>query len=373
MIQRIIFANKNYNDLALYIQKQQCKRMLLVHGASMNQMEIGNFFKQIPHDMGIEVFEFTDYQPNPCIESCIAGTRYCLEHDCDLIVACGGGSAIDVAKCIRLFRECDMKQDDFWLHLLPGKLPFIAIPTTAGTGSEATHFAVAYVNGKKISVAEKNNLPQAVVFLPESLKGLPAKQRAATYLDAFCHCIESLWSNKATVESRVYAMESLRILRGAETYLWEGGVEYYQAMLLAAHYAGCAINISQTTAAHAMCYKLTSMFNIPHGMSAGVCLLYVWEYMLEKLEQGVVIDKLEDIFNDIVAVLDVDDIRGGINFLRNMLVRCDCLPLPIHEYHNEMLAELVDSVNTQRMANHPLQLNKIDFGLLYERILKGRC
>lgn len=373
MKQKIIFADKDCDAMKRYLRELHCKQVLLVHGHSMNQFKIGQFLNNLPQTMGIKVHRFNDYSVNPCIESAIKGAMFCKEQKCDLIIACGGGSAIDVAKCIRLFIECDMTKQNFWKNIVPGRLPFIAIPTTAGTGSEATHFAVVYVNGEKKSIAEKKNIPQAVVFTPEVLEKLPAKQKIATYLDSYCHCVESFWSKKSTTESRLYASEALRILNGAESYLWNDCEPvYYSPMLFAAHYAGCAINISETTAAHAMCYKLAGMFNIPHGQAAAICLVYLWEYMLEKIDNsnGSGNTELKKVFSSIADALGEKSAGEVIVKLRKILERGGCLPLG-KKIEGDAAEILAQSVNIQRLNNHPTTLTYKDFLVIFGRMLKN--
>ena len=370
MKQKLIFADAGFRQFLDCLKSLGAKRVLLVHGSSMKRLEVGQLLLGLPQQLGMEVVEFTDFASNPDIESAISGARLCQERQCDIIIACGGGSAMDVAKCIRLFVETDTSTEDFLSKLKPGKLPFMAIPTTAGTGSEATHFAVIYKEGRKLSIAEKGNIPQAVLLDAKVLANLPPKQKRATFFDALCHAIESSWSVNATEESRIYAREALRLLMAAEHGYLSAGCTMADnmSMLLAAHYAGKAINISKTTAGHAMCYKLTGKFGLPHGQAALLCLVELWPYMLEKAGAN---EGLKDSFEEIAEAMGENSSPEAAGKLKKLAAKHEMLKPLCPEADDTLIAELTSSVNVERLQNHPLKLSEADFRELYRRILKG--
>lgn len=372
MNQNIIFADAGYNSLEELLKSLDKKKVLLVHGNSMQKLAVGRFLYTAFQKLNIQIVEFTEFEPNPRLASAIAGTKLCLREKCDFILACGGGSAIDVAKCIRLFYELDLQKKDFWKDLKPGKLPFIAIPTTAGTGSEATHFAVVYHNGEKLSIGEENNIPQTVFMDSDVLLSLPVLQKRATFLDAMCHAIESYWSIHATRESRFYAYMALLLIRDKkdEYFNMAPNSECRLSMLMAAYYAGKAINISKTTAGHAMSYKITSYYGIPHGQAAMMCLTRLWAYMLKQKKTP----NLEQIYRNLALglgyVTPLDAVRGLATQLK---VWGMAKPLEIsYEVVRERINLLVSSVNMERMQNHPVQMTESDFEFLYQDILEGK-
>ena len=369
MMQKYILADEGYAAFADYLHSLACKKALLVHGKSMLHLAVGQFLLHLPDALGIDVVEFTDFAPNPDIESAIAGADLCRRAGCDLIIACGGGSAMDVAKCIRLFREVDTSQDNFLQKLQPGKMPLIVIPTTAGTGSEATHFAVVYRDEKKLSVSEQDNIPQAVLWDADVLCSLPLKQKRAAYFDAFCHAIESYWSVNASDESRIYAAEALRLLAAAEkSYLDDKASTLADTlMMLAANYAGRAINISKTTAAHAMCYKLTSMLGLPHGQAAALCLDVLWPHMLKIARKNGFCD-LQDNMEMIAAIWGEKDAASFSEKFHGMLCSHELIPKWTMLDKEQVIDALVKSVNIERLQNHPLKLGQTDFKTLYGQL-----
>lgn len=371
-MQTYILADKDYASLADYLRGLGCKKALLVHGKSMLNLAVGQFLLHLPDTLRVEVVAFTDFAPNPDIESAIAGAELCCKADCDLIIACGGGSAMDVAKCIRLFREVDTNRDDFLQELQPGKLPLMVIPTTAGTGSEATHFAVVYRDEQKLSVAEQDNIPQAVLWDADVLRSLPLRQKRAAYFDAFCHAVESYWSVNASGESRVYATEALRLLMAVEkNYLGKNANESANMLMLqAANYAGRAINISKTTAGHAMCYKMTGMFGLPHGQAAALCLDVLWPYML-KITQRNNLHDLQACLMEIAAILGEKDAASCTEKFHGMLCRHEMIPQWTIPDKEQAVDRLAKSVNAERLQNHPLKLEQADFKRLYGQLLAG--
>ena len=155
-----------------------------------------------------------------------------------------------------------------------GLIPlFIAAPTTAGSGSEATAFAVIYRSKKKISIADPSLLPVIAILDPVLTYHLPAYQTAVSGMDVLAQAVESYWSKKANKESRAYAAEA--ILTWKEFFhrsVTDPDPMVRERMLWAAHLAGKAINITRTTGPHALSYYLTAHHQVPHGQAVALYL-----------------------------------------------------------------------------------------------------
>lgn len=164
----------------------------------------------------------------------------------DGFIAVGGGTVLDTTKLLRGFSH----------------LPFLAIPTTAGTGAEATRFAVYYDHGNKMSADDIRYLPTDQLLLPELTSTQSPYQKASTEFDAYAQAVESLWAKGATDESRAYATKALELMSKGE-------------QMLGSYWAGRAIDISRTTAAHAFSYYMTSHYGIPHGHAVYMMFPYV--------------------------------------------------------------------------------------------------
>lgn len=173
----------------------------------------------------------------------------------DAFIAVGGGSVIDTTKLLRSgFPEQMMDADR--------QPPFLAIPTTAGTGAEATRFAVYYDHGKKMSADDLCYLPTDVILIPEFAETQTAYQKASTEFDAYAQAVESLWANGATDESKAYARKALDLMASGQ-------------QMLGSYWAGRAIDISRTTAAHAFSYFMTANHGIPHGHAVYMMFPYI--------------------------------------------------------------------------------------------------
>ena len=197
------------NDFAAidrWLLKNDIKRLFMVCDGAVSFQK--GFLAKIAElaEAGLKVTEFSGFEPNPRYESAVNGTALFRENGCGAILAIGGGSALDVAKCVRLFSVLPGDgSGGSWLgrdYADPG-IPFLAIPTTAGTGSEATRYAVVYYKGEKQSVTSPYCLPDTVILEPGLLRTLPLYQRKATAADALCHAIESYWSVNSTAGSAV--------------------------------------------------------------------------------------------------------------------------------------------------------------------------
>ena len=370
MKQIVLVACGDYRDLDQYLQLKDSKRILLVCDPSISFLGINDYFLTLEERLGVKVVRFSDFQPNPLYESVVKGVDVFLTEACDTIVAVGGGSAMDVAKCIKLYSNMDRSENYLKQSIVPNDTPFIAVPTTAGTGSEATRYAVIYYKGEKQSIADYSCIPPVVLFDTSVLETLPLYQKKATLMDAMCHSIESFWSVNSTDESKGYSREAIGlIIKNYKDYL-AGDDSKNELMLKASHIAGKAINITQTTAGHAMSYKLTSLFRIAHGHAAALCIKGIWPFMVE--HTGNCIDcrgeeYLKGTFAEIADAMGCSSVEEAISKFGNMV---DELELPIPENVTDKDYEVLrNSVNPVRLKNNPVALSVEDIDVIYHGIL----
>jgi alcohol dehydrogenase class IV len=251
------------------------QRIFLVTGKS-SYTSSGAEVALAPLLQDYRITRFYDFEQNPKIEDVEVGLEMFRENNYDLIIAVGGGSVLDVAKLIRIFDA----QDSAPLGIITRKekiqnkgIPLIVIPTTAGSGSEATHFAVVYVDRTKYSVAHEYVLPEIAIVESTLTHSMPPKLTAVTGMDALSQAIESFWSVNSTDESKTFARQAIPlVMKNLEKAVRHPSLETRFAMAKASHLAGQAINISKTTAPHAISYVLTSYFGIPHGQAVGLTL-----------------------------------------------------------------------------------------------------
>lgn len=367
--QIILRAGKSYEELDEYLKENGAKHVFLVCGNSISYLTINSYFENLESRTGIAVTRFCNFKPNPLYESVVEGVELFREQECDMIIAVGGGSAIDVAKCIKLYSNMNQKYNYLKQKIVPNEIKLLAIPTTAGSGSEATRYAVIYFEGKKQSVSDDSCIPSAVLLDASVLKKLPEYQRKSTMLDALCHAIESFWSVNSTEKSKEFSRRAIRtILENRAAYL-KNDDRGNGAMLEAANLAGKAINITQTTAGHAMCYQLTSLYGIAHGHAVALCLSKLWPYMVENLDQC--IDPrgsgyLKKIFLDIADAMGCKTIEKSIMRFQDLLEE---LELFVPNPKEEDYCILKSSVNPVRLKNNPIALDVDTIDRLYHQIL----
>lgn len=367
--QEILGADEHYTELDRYIMQHRLKKVFLVCGRSIHALRLDGYFQALPCRLGVEVVRFSGFQPNPQYESVAEGVRLFCSSGCDSIVAVGGGSAIDVAKCVKLYCHMDPGVNYLTETIIPNRIPFLAVPTTAGTGSEATRYAVIYYEGEKQSVADASCVPSSVLFDESTLKTLPEYQRKAPMLDALCHAVESFWSVNSTEESRRYSAEAIsQILFYEDAYL-KNERAGNAGMLKAANTAGKAINITQTTAGHAMCYKLTSLYGIAHGHAAALCVSALFSHMVQRNARC--IDPrgeayLADILRQLARAMGCGTPAEAAEKFRCIVAGLGLEP-PRAEAVDYVLLE--ESVNPVRLKNHPVYLGRETIDRIYHQIL----
>lgn len=374
-MQKLICANEKNDDLDAYFTETGARCLLLVCGGSFAALRLHAYFETLEQRLGIRVVKFSDFCPNPERSSAEKGARVFAENNCDLIVAAGGGSAIDTAKCIKLFAASDDPEHALQKPLQSNTIPLLAIPTTAGSGSEATQFAVFYENGVKHSADDAGILPDAVCFDADVLKTLPLYQKKSTMLDAVCHAMESYWSLHSNAESMKYAGAALQLIsQYAEAYL-DNTADGNRNLQKAAYLAGKAIYLTRTTAGHAMCYQLTVQFGIPHGYAAALCVRELLPYMQAHPE--LCIDPrgaahLEHVYKEIAAAFGCP---SAAQLPQYFAAFADSLfpAFPVRA-DAETLDYLTASVNPDRLQNHPVRLTADTIRMLYQQLLeKERC
>lgn len=371
MEQLILNADDDYAQLDEYINSSKINNILLVCGKSVDKLNIYKYFLKLRERSGINVVRFSEFKPNPEYGSVISGIDVFQKNKCDMIIAVGGGSAMDVAKSIKLYSCKDN------LKFFPGaaehksSTKLAVVPTTAGSGSEATKYAVIYLDGEKQSITDESCIPDAVIFDPSVLESLCTYQKMATAMDAFCHAIESYWSVNSTAESMELSSQAISIiLENMNGYL-DNDLAGNAKMQEAAYIAGRAINITQTTACHAMSYKLTSKFGISHGHAALLCLTELFPYTAENTDKC--IDPrgkthLETVIDKITKAMGCNSYKEAIVKLKEMASH---LNFEFPTVTKDDFDELKRSVNPMRLKNHPIRLDVDSIELLYNNILKN--
>jgi len=288
----------------------------------------------------------------------------------DLIIAAGGGSVLDYAKIANVIDyEDDLanKIVNSTCKINTPKAKLLAIPTTAGSGAEVTSNAVIYVNKTKYSIEGEKIKPDFFFLISDFIKGASNKIKSSAGFDAIAQSIESLVSKKSNKESVKYATKSLSIsLDYFLKFLRSPNEENTCAMAFAANLSGKAINISKTTAPHAVSYPFTSSFNISHGHAVSLTLNQFMKYNYKNQHHAECDFNLRDRFDLLFDATKTKSIEEFLKYIddlkRNAGLESDYTKLGIDM--DKFIPRLLQETNDQRLKNNPVKITKESIKLI---------
>ncbi len=334
-----------------------------------------------------EVRRFTDFTSNPRFDHALAAAEMLAADPTQPVIAIGGGSAIDTAKlaCFAASNLEICRRDPVGAIATASALdgrqnPLIAIPTTAGTGSEATHFAVVYIGSQKYSLAHESLLPEAIVLDATLTHSLPPAITAATGLDALSQATESLWSIHATPDSERLAEQALQLAwANLEDAVRSPDADNRAAMLHAANLAGQAINITRTTAPHALSYHLTIEHQVPHGFAVALSVGAFLQFNAAVSEDTIVDRRsLQDVSSRLRKIAFALGGRGSLaeaaqqaNTRWTALLQRIGAPTRLTDVGLTTAKQrdaLASTVNAERLTNNPRRITSIELRDLVESL-----
>jgi len=225
--------------------------------------------RTILESSGMAVSIFDKVEPNPSVETVELGAELAKSEEVDFIVAFGGGSAMDAGKAIAVLSSQGGRAENYFYPAVvkPPVLPVIAIPTTCGTGSEVTKFAVISKGLRKNVIVGDIIVPIASILDPDVLGYLPRELLAYTSMDAISHAIESYFNKNANPLSDVYVFGALRTIMKYFKDAYDGSIDARGRLLYASMLAGKAINLCGTAMVHGVGYYLTMRYGFQHGLA----------------------------------------------------------------------------------------------------------
>lgn len=297
---------------------------------------------------------FINITPNPKVEDIKNALKSFESTKFSHLVAFGGGSVIDFAKGFKHFGKLDSS--------------IIAIPSTAGSGSESTQFAVAYENGKKYSLDSKELLPEVAIVDSALLLDCPKFLRASSGIDCLCQAIESYFAIKSTQQSRIFATEAMNLCAKNLVAFVNGDNAKADSMAKAANLAGQAINISRTTAAHALSYAFSINFGIPHGAAVALSMADLIESNMSVNNKNCLdsrgVEFVRQRMQEILSILDCKDSKDFRVYWHNLMDSIG-LEKDIKKLGISDKKPLIEAVNVERLANNPVDLSD-KLALFYE-------
>lgn len=336
---------------------------------------------------GIAVDTFTDIEGNPSVETVDKATAAFKEAGADFIVAFGGGSPMDVAKAVGVTAKYGGSITEYeGAHKVPGPIiPLIAIPTTAGTGSEVTAFSVITDHSRdyKLTVFSYEILPAYAILDAELLTTAPASVAAACGIDAFIHAEEAYISTAASPFSDAMAEKAMSLIgKNIRRFVANrGDIEAAESMLVGSLFAGIAFSFARLGNVHAMSHPVSAFFDVPHGVANAVLLPVIAEYNA-LADHG----RYLTIYNDISPVpayaeefepmMLVDAIRelcGEIGIPANLTEAINNAsktgPVSAEEIENKIEAMAVDAMKSGNIAANPRSSRQCDIEMLYRKAL----
>lgn len=356
-----IFGPGAVDELPRIIRELGVSRLLLVTGR--NSFHASGAARILPELTRIAAVEtWSDFSPNPEVDDVVAGTRIARRFRPDGVLAIGGGSVLDMAKLVAAFRDREPEEIPDAIRTSSVRErsgPLILVPTTSGSGSEATHFAVAYIGEDKFSVAHRVLLPDYVVLDPALTTSAGRYQKATSVIDAIAQAVESHWARGATPASRTFARAALAELVPSAGGFLDGDEAATLGAARGSHLAGRAIDLSKTTGAHALAYGLTRRHGISHGHAVATTLGAFARRHVEEASSPHAADHLAGDLESVAGLVGADDVAhlgdrlDGIATDLGLELRLGALGVPRPD-----LARMAGAVNHERLANNPVELSE---------------
>lgn len=282
--QDIIVGKGSLKRLPEVAAKLGGKHAFIISGPTLNKMGIVQKCKEYLLETGIEADAFTETEGNPSVETVEKAKEAFLESKADFIIALGGGSPMDVAKAVGVVAKYGGSITEYeGGGKVPGEIiPLIAIPTTAGTGSEVTAFSVITDHSRnyKLTVFSYKLIPAYAILDAELLTTSPASVAAACGIDALVHALEAYISKDASPFTDACAEKAMELI-GANIRKFVAdrtNIEAAEAMLSGSLFAGIAFSWARLGDVHAMSHPVSAYFNVPHGVANAILLPTIVEY-----------------------------------------------------------------------------------------------
>lgn len=353
------------------------KKALIVSGKNVTKMGTVKIITDCLEKWEIDYLIFNEITGEPTEVMIEAGVKAYKEGECDFCIAVGGGSPLDSGKAIVAMTKLEGEISDYMGQTMEGKFPpLVLIPTTAGTGSEATKFTVITDSKKDIKMLLKGEalLPDLAIIDAKFSLTAPKGVTAATGMDALTHAVEAYTSRKANPLTDTFALSSIKKIFKYLPLVYKNGEDKKarEEMAIAAYEAGVCINNSSVTIVHGMSRPIGALFHVPHGISNAMlikeCLSYVLDGSYERFgEIGRAIGAADE---------SKSDKEASEAFLDKLSELCKVCEIPtLKEYgidkdeFNKFVDKMAqDAMNSGSPSNTIKEVLKDDLLKIYERL-----
>ena len=385
--QNITVGKGSLAKLPEIVKKSGGSHAFLMSGPHLAKMGLVEKAAESLKVAGIAVDTFTDIEGNPSVETVDKATAAFKESGADFIVAFGGGSPMDVAKAVGVTAKYGGSITEYeGAHKVPGPIiPLIAIPTTAGTGSEVTAFSVITDHSRdyKLTVFSYEILPAYAILDAELLTTAPASVAAACGIDAFIHAEEAYISTAASPFSDAMAEKAMSLIgKNIRRFVANrGDIEAAEAMLVGSLFAGIAFSFARLGNVHAMSHPVSAFFDVPHGVANAVLLPVIAEYnaladhgrYLTIYNDISPVPAYEEEFESMMLVDAIRELCGEIGIPANLTEAINNAsktgPVSAEEIESKIEAMAVDAMKSGNIAVNPRSSRQCDIEMLYRKAL----
>jgi len=354
---KVVFGSGGFDNIRNYINPFNPKGILLITG-KRSMKKVGIIEKIFSLLKNYRIFLYDGVVPNPSMESLTEGIFLLKQKRINLVIGIGGGSVLDYAKAISVLVNNDGLVEDYFYKkrkLEREGIPTIAIPTSAGTSSEITPYAVMTDLRKKIKITLTDRFiyPKLAIIDPLLTLTMPPELIANSGIDALCHAIEAYWNINHAPLSDLFALKAIELIsiNLPKAYKQRSKLTFRENMCLGSVYAGMAFSNTGTTACHSISYPLTTIFDVPHG---NACVLTLGE-LLQYNSKGNR-DKILDICEAMGARNVVEGIKKVKYLMKSVKLKTRLKNCGIKRRDIKVIVE--KAFTPERMRNNPRRLTK---------------
>jgi len=373
--QKIIFTSNLKDKLFNIVTKLKPSKILFVTAnKSFIRLNIKSLIEPITNKYISK--RFFGFDNNPKLTDVNKGIKVLKGFQPDIIISIGGGSVMDMGKLINIlsqnpkYKDLIRNNSNFKIS----KIPLIAIPTTSGTGSESTSFSVIYINNKKYSVSDMSMLPDYALIDTSLSSTMSKKLRASSAFDAFSQSIESYWSINSTKASKILSIQAIKLIHTNLIKSLNNDKSARTAMAKAANLSGQAINITKTTAPHALSYQISTKYGLQHGHAVALTLgkFFILNYpqndinISDRRGHKFVMSTMKSLFN----ALGVKSSKEASDYWYNLMKKTGLEPninIACSLTKNDLLG-IIRGVDQFRLKNNPIKVTDKDMlGVFWDK------
>lgn len=310
--------------------------------------------QHVLQEQGIAYTVFDEIEENPSIETCERAKEAGMCAGVDFVIGIGGGSPLDAAKAIALLLANPSESTEcFYQNKALAYLPVVQVPTTCGTGSEVTPYAILTIHSKRTKQSISHRIYPALAFCDSKyLESAPSSIIVSTAVDALCHLVESYFNTNSNRANRMYSTYGLQLWGQAKDHLLKNTIdkEIGNILMEASTYAGMAITHTGTSLPHALSYCLTYELGIPHGRACGIFLAGYLVLCCEKMPQE---------GKKILELLGITNFNAFSDMIERLISARELSHTHISEDIRKKAVEGV-MANPNKLKNCPFEVTKED-------------